>query len=458
MNERRNPFVLGKPIKSPADFYGREHELRELFESLRNMQPVAIVGEHRCGNTSILYQMLDPTVRARYLDPPEDARLLFVFVNSQLAAEGPDVFYRRIARALKRADPDTQMSFEGAVDNFWIEDYLEGLVDRGRRLVLLLDEFEVLADFEAGFWEWFRGLITEYDVSIAVATRVELGDFRDEWGVGSPFFNMFRSVYIGAFSAGEAEAFLAGVSRTGGVDLAAAREGILALGGRFPYYLQVAAALYYELADREPLTGAPEQAAAVGREFTARTELHFEDIWTKLPPAEREALAWLAVATAPEPRDAMAFDQALHALERRGYLVEGRLFSIGFADYVQRQIQRIELNADTGEVRIERRAVDLPPKEFALLRLLLEKEGEVVTKDDIAAAVWPEYDLDTLGVTDAMIQKTISRLRKEIDAPGSEFQHIESVRGQGYRFQNASVFEVYHQGPPSAPNGQVAAP
>jgi DNA-binding response OmpR family regulator len=42
-----------------------------------------------------------------------------------------------------------------------------------------------------------------------------------------------------------------------------------------------------------------------------------------------------------------------------------------------------------------------------------------------------------------MIQKTISRLRKEVDPPGSAFQHIESVRGQGYRFQNANVYEVY---------------
>jgi len=45
-----------------------------------------------------------------------------------------------------------------------------------------------------------------------------------------------------------------------------------------------------------------------------------------------------------------------------------------------------------------------------------------------------------------MIQKTISRLRKEVDLPeGSPFQHIESMRGQGYRYQNASVHEVYRR-------------
>jgi DNA-binding response OmpR family regulator len=143
----------------------------------------------------------------------------------------------------------------------------------------------------------------------------------------------------------------------------------------------------------------------------------------------------------------MAFRHAVPMLTRRGYVVEGRIFSSAFRDFIAQQIRRIELNVETGEVRIERRLVELPPKEFVLLRFLLENEGEVVTKDEIAMAVWPEYHNDTLGVTDAMIQKTISRLRKEVDVPESEFQHIESVRGQGYRFQNASLFEVASRRP-----------
>lgn len=448
MTEHRNPFVLGKPIKEPADFYGRAHELREIFESIVNMQPVALVGEHRCGNTSILYQVMHEDVRGKQLTPAVDAGLLFVFVNAQLAAEGPDTFYRRIALALKRADPDAEVDYNGTIDNFWIEDYLEQLADRDMRLVLLLDEFEVLAGFAASFWEWFRGLIIEYDLSVVVATRVELGAFREEWGSGSPFFNMFRSIYVGSWALADVDQYLAGVGLATGVDFMPARAAIQALGGRFPYYLQVATALYYELAGREPLTGATAQQDAMQREFRTRTSPYFEDTWAKLPAGERRALALLAVGAEPEAREALAFNQALPSLERRGYFLDGHIFSIAFADHIRRQIQRIGLNADTGEVHIEERLVELPPKEFALLRYFLEHEGDVVSKDEIAGAVWPEYSLDTLGVTDAMIQKTISRLRKEVDLPETDgaFQHIESIRGQGYRFQNASVYEVYHRG------------
>jgi DNA-binding winged helix-turn-helix (wHTH) protein len=417
--------------------------LRELFESISNMQPVAMVGEHRCGNTSILYQMMNSEVNRAYLSPGEPGQLLFAFVNAQLAAEGPEVFYRRIARALKRADSESDSGFGDAFDQAWLEDYLDDLAIRDKRLVLLLDEFEVLADFEAGFWEWFRGLITEYDVSIVVATRVELGQFRDEWGTGSPFFNMFRTVYVGSFTRSDVDEFLSGIGEAAGTDFTPVRSALDSLAGRFPYFLQVAASLFYELSLNEELTGSPSQVDSVSREFRVRTELHFEDIWARLPEVEQDALAWLAVGATPDAREALSFNQALPSLERRGYAVEGHIFCTPFTEYVRRQILRVELNPETGEVRIEKRPVDLPPKEFALLRFFLEKQGEVVSKDEIAGAVWPEYHLDTVGVTDAMIQKTISRLRKEVDPPGTVFQHIESVRGQGYRFQNASVYEVY---------------
>ena len=454
MTAARNPYVLGMPIKNPADFYGREIEIRELFESIQNMQPVALVGEHRCGNTSLLFQVQNPEMQARFFDPSQLEGLLFAFADSQLAADGPDAFFRRIARSLKRADSESSMDFDEDIDQFWIEDYLEDLADRDKRLVLLMDEFEVLSGFAISFWEWFRGLITEYDMSIVVATRVELGEFRDEWGTGSPFFNMFRSIYLKPFSAAEIDAFLSGTAEVSGVELTGVREAIVSLSGGFPYYLQVASALFYD-AIKAGTDVDEALIASVAGDFRSRTESHFEDIWGKLPDVEREGLAYMALHADTEDESEKVSvgagansptSQAGRSLERRGYLVAGKIFSTAFADYIRRRLPRIELRSETGEVWIERRAAELPPKEFALLRFFLEKEGEVVSKDEIAEAVWPEYDLGSeYGVTDAMIQKTISRLRKEVDVDSerSDYQHIESIRGQGYRFQNAKVSQVY---------------
>ena len=227
MSSRRNPFVLGKPIKEASDFFGREQELRELFESVVHRQPIALLGEHRCGNTSILYQMLNPEVRSAYLSPAQESELFFAFVNAQLAAEGPDAFHRRLAKALLKSDAAGAADPPATVDNFWIEDFLEGLADRGTHPVLLVDEFEVLADFEPSFWEWFRGLIIEYDLAVVVATRIELGELRSEWGSGSPFFNMFRSLYVGSFTEAEQLGFLTEMTERSGLDLVSLRPVVV---------------------------------------------------------------------------------------------------------------------------------------------------------------------------------------------------------------------------------------
>ncbi len=207
--------------------------------------------------------------------------------------------------------------------------------------------------------------------------------------------------------------------------------------------MQVAGSLFYDLALQGPLTGGTSELDAVSREFASIVVAHLEHTWARLPQAERDALSWLAVDAEPEERERSAFRQALLRLERRGYLVDGRIFSTAFRDFILQHTQRVEVCPDTGEVRVEKRLVELPRKEFALLCFLVENEGEVVTKDQIAAAVWPEYASERIGVTDAMIQKTISRLRREIDLLDAPFQHIESIRGQGYRFQHASVYDVY---------------
>lgn len=431
----RTPFVLGKPIKNPADFYGRDLILRELYDAVLNAQLVALVGEHRCGNTSVIYQMLHPEVRSKYLSRAEDDGLLFVFLSSQLAADGPTAFFRRVRRALRRADDAASIGFEGDTDQVWLEDYLEDLADRGKRLVLLLDEFEVLAGFRPSFWEWFEGLVNEYDVSIIATTRMDLGRFRAEKGGGPPFFNMFRTVRIGSFRPETVELFLREKSEITDFDFFAVSDTIDKLAGRFPYYIQVAAALFYLYADGEGAISSTE-TESVSREFLSRTRGLFEDAWPKLPQIERDALTWLVLGAQPVGEDEKQFSRALESLDLRGYVVEGRIFSCAFAEYIRSQLRRIGINTDTGKARVETQLVELPPKEAALLAYLIERDGEVVARDDLAQAVWPELSIEGHHVGDDVLDETIGNVSAAIDDPGSGFTHIEKLSAKALIFMN----------------------
>jgi DNA-binding response OmpR family regulator len=90
----------------------------------------------------------------------------------------------------------------------------------------------------------------------------------------------------------------------------------------------------------------------------------------------------------------------------------------------------LEINAAAGVVRVDRRAAELSPKEFALLVYLHEQKGRVCTKDEIGRAVWVEYQS---GVFDYQIENLVRRLRTKIEADPANPQLLLTVRGLGYK-------------------------
>ena len=76
----------------------------------------------------------------------------------------------------------------------------------------------------------------------------------------------------------------------------------------------------------------------------------------------------------------------------------------------------------------DQQKIDLSTKEFSLLHLLMQHQGELLTRSQIASEVWNiNFDTDT-NVVDVAIR----RLRAKID---DHFQPklIHTVRGMGYR-------------------------
>ncbi|MBC8457454.1 MAG: ATP-binding protein, partial [Deltaproteobacteria bacterium] len=50
-----NPFYERGMIRDPARFFGRQQELREIFDLLRTGQNVSVVGDSKIGKSSLLY-------------------------------------------------------------------------------------------------------------------------------------------------------------------------------------------------------------------------------------------------------------------------------------------------------------------------------------------------------------------------------------------------------------------
>ncbi len=92
-------------------------------------------------------------------------------------------------------------------------------------------------------------------------------------------------------------------------------------------------------------------------------------------------------------------------------------------------LQVADLEVDLLRRRVLRagRRIDLTPKEFGLLELLVRRQGEVLPRSLIASLVWDmNFDSDT-----NVIEVAMRRLRAKVDE-GFEVRLIQTVRGMGY--------------------------
>lgn len=76
----------------------------------------------------------------------------------------------------------------------------------------------------------------------------------------------------------------------------------------------------------------------------------------------------------------------------------------------------------------------LSPAQYRLLALLLEHEGEGVSRDEIVKAVWSEEE--AMGVSEQAIDALVHRLRDRIAAVDPDHDYIVTVRGYGFRLDN----------------------
>ncbi len=92
-------------------------------------------------------------------------------------------------------------------------------------------------------------------------------------------------------------------------------------------------------------------------------------------------------------------------------------------------LRAADMELDLMRRRVTRAGVriDLTAKEFALLELLLRRQGEVLPRSLIASQVWDmNFDSDT-----NVIEVAVRRLRAKVDEP-FEPKLIRTVRGMGY--------------------------
>lgn len=86
--------------------------------------------------------------------------------------------------------------------------------------------------------------------------------------------------------------------------------------------------------------------------------------------------------------------------------------------------KNITLNTENYEVYVDNQKVTLTFREYEILKLFLENQGKVFTRDNILNSIW---NYDYFG-DDKIVNTHIKNIRKKLG-----YDYIETVRGVGYK-------------------------
>lgn len=93
--------------------------------------------------------------------------------------------------------------------------------------------------------------------------------------------------------------------------------------------------------------------------------------------------------------------------------------------------QDVQLEPGPRRAHVGDRELDLTPKEFDLLQLLLEEAGQVVARDRIMRRVWDEHWFGSTKTLDVHVSSLRRKLGDDPQAP----RYVSTVRGVGLRFE-----------------------
>ena len=244
------PFIAGPPIIHPRQFFGRERELKRLFNLWKRipLQNAAIIGPRRSGKTSLLLYLKSITTtppshlrvgqRTDWLPEPERYRWVLVdFQDARMSNREELLGYLLGNLNLSPAGPGPAPC---DLDHFM------DVVSRGLHTptIILLDEIGVALErcpeLDTAFWESLRSLATNYvggNLGFVLAAHESPGLLAHHSNVGSPFFNIFGyTATLGPLIEREARELIASSPIP---FLPADVDWILSHSGRWPMLLQI---------------------------------------------------------------------------------------------------------------------------------------------------------------------------------------------------------------------------
>ena len=214
-----DPFIVGPPITRPYHFFGRNTEIRRLFNlwKRRPLQNAAIIGPKRSGKTSLLHYLRTITTipsdqvrrdqKTEWLPNPQRYQWVFVdFQDVRMCRRERLLTYLLTSLELPVPNPNNLECFMDVVTN-----HLQ------TPTIILMDEIGAALlspELDLQFWGSLRSLVSNLtggNLAFVLTAHETPALLAQQEGKPSPFFNIFGHTFkLGPLKENEARALIAG--------------------------------------------------------------------------------------------------------------------------------------------------------------------------------------------------------------------------------------------------------
>lgn len=437
----------------------RHDEISQMVGLIEAGESASVIGMSGTGKSNLFNHLVNPQTQDIYFT--QRPFPLIVRVNFHYAPDFSDrsllsLILEQLEAITPREISRLELPFEISDQIAW---YHDSLIESGddllkvqrnfkqalklllfgndRKMVLLFDQFDdVYREAPPQFFANLRGLreLYKYRLSFITFTRDMLTNLVEHDPAREEFYELFASNLLGLkpYNFSDARDLLNRVGRRNRLNFSddLASQLITVSGGHAGMLRSAFLAVARNRLDWA--AGENDQMLF----DTPGVYMECEKIWRSLSVQERKVLHLLSHEQEPNAE----FNATMAQLNIKGVLRDTPagdnlyIFSPLFGIYVKMQDPLWErplyFEESSRQILVMGQPVPtLTSLEYRLFNALYEREGEVLNKDELIEAGWPNAHG---GVSDEALTAAMARLRRKIEPDSKNPRFLQNIRNQGY--------------------------
>jgi hypothetical protein len=333
---KENPFRYGRPVRNPKDFFGREEEIKGIYNHILALNSVSLFGERKIGKTSLLLHISHPQTLIKFRIP-ENILMFYIDVSSCFFLKSSEVFRKFLECISSRITGEVKEKADYLLKEEYIyfqkfADIVKEINENNQKIVFLLDEFEKLSKIKKDdVFQGMRYLAQMQDIAFVVSTLHDLKSlFGKKRFSTSPFFNIFTNYQLHGLDESASrelitETFERGCQKINSSDV----DSIIRFSGTNPFFLKLTCFFYFDECTRGHIAFGETLKSLV----QTKLEPHHMYNLEHLPRNEQAAL--LEIVKTGKASDSLA----RRSLEGKGYIIEEKgnliITSESFHNYLE---------------------------------------------------------------------------------------------------------------------------